>query len=158
MNPKTIFISIVLLPCVIAYLIMLYGGIIGLKRKDFGLEKYLNRSSNATKKNTVPYRGLYFILIVSSLLFTVTDIMVLNNIGSLLDSQLTKILLGICIIPQCIVTIVFGLYYDNYFTQIILLGTDLKSLKPLTVIGILCLYIMGIHLSIFIVAFGFQMS
>ncbi|MCS4168539.1 cellulose synthase/poly-beta-1,6-N-acetylglucosamine synthase-like glycosyltransferase [Sphingobacterium sp. BIGb0116] len=154
MNNKTIFISIHLLPCVIAYLIMMYGGIIGLKRKDFGLEKYLKKSSNATEKNAIPYGGLYFILIVSSILFTVTDIMVLNNIGSLQDSQLTKILLGICIIPQCIVTLAFGLYYDYYFTQIILLGSDLKSLKPLTIIGILCLYIMGIHLSIFLAAFS----
>ncbi|MCS4168543.1 hypothetical protein M2419_005676 [Sphingobacterium sp. BIGb0116] len=53
MSIKTISISIVLLPCVIAYLIMMYGGIIGLKRKYFGLEKYLDRFSNAPKKNTV---------------------------------------------------------------------------------------------------------
>ncbi len=50
MNTKTIFTSIHMLPCVIAYLIMMYGGIIGLKRRDFGLQKYLKKSSNATRK------------------------------------------------------------------------------------------------------------
>jgi len=155
MNTKTITILISLLPCIIAYLIMMYGGIIGLKRRDFGLEKYLKKSSNAPKKNTIPYGGLYFILIVSSILFTVTDIIVLNNIGSLQDSQLIKVLLGICIIPQSIFTLAFGVRYDKYLTQIILLGIDLKPLKPLTIVGILCFHITFVHLAFFLGATGF---
>ncbi|MGJ1237651.1 hypothetical protein ACR78I_22190 [Sphingobacterium multivorum] len=53
MNTETIFISMPLLPCIIVYLIMMYGGIRGLTGEDFGLEKYLEKSGNATKKNTV---------------------------------------------------------------------------------------------------------
>lgn len=155
MNTKTIFISIVLLPCVIAYLIMLYGGIIGSKRKDFGLEKYLKRSGNATKKNTVRERGLFLCLVVSSMLFTVTDIVILNNIGSLQDSQLTKVLLGISLIPQSIFTLAYGIHYDKYLTQIILLGIDLKTLKPLTIVVILCFHITFVHLAFFLGATGF---
>jgi len=38
MNTETIFILMPLLPCVIVYLIMMYGGIRGLTGEDFGLE------------------------------------------------------------------------------------------------------------------------
>ena len=93
MNTETIFILMPLLPCIIVYLIMMYGGIRGLTGEDFGLEKYLKRSGNATEKNTVRKRGLFLCLVVSSILFTVTDIVILNNIGSLQDSQLTKVAL-----------------------------------------------------------------
>ena len=59
MNTETIFILMPLLPCIIVYLIMMYGGIRGLTGEDFGLEKYLEKSGNATKK--IPSeKGAYF--------------------------------------------------------------------------------------------------
>lgn len=79
----------------------------------------------------------------------------MNNIGSLQDSQLTKFLLGICIIPQSIFTLAFGIHYDKCLTQIILLGIDLKPLKPLTIVGILCFHIKIVHLAFFLGATGF---
>jgi len=44
---------------------------------------------------------------------------------------------------------------DNYLTQVILLGIDLKSLRPLTIVGILCLHITLVHLAFFLGATGF---
>ncbi len=155
MNTKTIFILISLLPCIIAYLIMMYGGIRELTRKDFGLENYLKRSGNATKKNTVRDKGLFLCLVVGSILFIITDILLLNNIGSLQDSQLTKVLLGICIIPQSIFTLAFGIHYDNYLTQIILLGIDLQTIRPLTIVVILCFHITIVHIAFFLGATGY---
>jgi hypothetical protein len=134
---------------------MMYEGIRGLRRKYIGLEKYLKRSSIATVKNTARDRGLFLCLVVSSILFIITDILVLNNIGSLQDSQLTKFLLGISLIPQSIFTLAFGIHYDNYLTQIILLGIDLKALKLLTIVGILCFHITIVHIAFFLGATGF---
>lgn len=110
MNTKTITILIALLPCVMVYLILMYGGIRGLTCKNIGLEKYLENPSIATVKNTVQDKGLFLCLIFGSILFTVTDILVLNNIRSLQDRQLTKVTLGISIIPQSIFTLPFGLH------------------------------------------------
>jgi uncharacterized membrane protein YidH (DUF202 family) len=133
----------------------MYGGIYGLTHKNIGLEKYLEKLSIATVKNTVRDKGLFLCLVVGSILFIITDILVLNNIGSLQDSQLIKVLLGICIIPQSIFTLAFGINYDKYLTQIILLGIDLKTLKPLTIVGILCLHITLVHLAFFLGTTGF---
>jgi len=155
MNTDTITILILLLPCVMVYLILMYGGIRGLTCKNIGLEKYLEKPSIATVKNTVRDKGLFLCLVVGSILFIITDILVLNNIGSLQDSQLIKVLLGICIIPQSIFTLAFSIHYDNYLTQVILLGIDLKSLRPLTMVGILCLHITLVHLAFFLGATGF---
>jgi len=80
---------------------------------------------------------------------------ILNNIGSLQDSQLTKVLLGISLIPQSIFTLAYGIYYDKYLTQIILLGIDLKTLRPLTIVVILCFHITFVHLAFFLGATGF---
>ena len=154
MNTETIFLLMPLLPCIIVYLIMMYGGIRGLTGEDFGLEKYLKRYGNTTKKNTVRKRGLFLCLVVSSILFTVTDIVILNNISSLQDSQLTKVLLGISLIPQSIFTLAYGIYYDKYLTQIILLGIDLKTIRPLTIVVILCFHITIVHLGFFLGATG----
>ncbi|HAU54237.1 hypothetical protein [Sphingobacterium multivorum] len=155
MNTETIFISMPLLPCIIVYLIMMYGGIRGLTGEDFGLEKYLEKSGNATKKNTVRKRGLFLCLVVSSILFTVTDIVILNNIGSLQDSQLTKVLLGISLIPQSIFTLAYGIYYNKSLTQIILLGIDLKTIRPLTIVVMLCFHITIVHVAFFLGARGY---
>ena len=155
MNTKTITILILLLPCVMVYLILMYGGIRGLTCKNIGLEKYLEKPSIATVKNTVRDKGLFLCLVVSSILFTVTDIVILNNIGSLQDSQLTKVLLGISLIPQSIFTLAYGIYYDKYLTQIILLGIDLKTIRPLTIVVILCFHITIVHLAFFLGATGY---
>lgn len=68
MNTKTISRLIALLPCIIAYLIMMYGGIRELTRKYIGLEKYLEKSGNTNVKNTALDRGLFSCLVVSSIL------------------------------------------------------------------------------------------
>jgi len=155
MNTKTITILILLLPCVMVYLILMYGGICGLTRKNIGLEKYLEKLSIATVKNTVRDKGLFLCLVVGSILFIITDILVLNNIGSLQDSQLTKVLLGISLILQSIFTLAFGIRYDKYLTQIILLGIDLKTLRPLTIVVILCFHITIVHIAFFLGATGY---
>ncbi len=90
-----------------------------------------------------------------TILFTVTDIVILNNIGSLQDSQLTKVLLGISLIPQSIFTLAYGIYYDKYLTQIILLRIDLKTLRPLTIVVILCFHITIVHIAFFLGATGY---
>lgn len=119
------------------------------------LEKYLEKLSIATVKNTVRDKGLFLCLVVGSILFIITDILVLNNIGSLQDSQLTKVLLGISLIPQSIFTLAFGIRYDKYLTQIILLGIDLKTLRPLTIVVILCFHITIVHIAFFLGATGY---
>jgi len=81
--------------------------------------------------------------------------LVFNNIGSLQDSQLTKVLLGISLIPQSIFTLAFGIHYDKYLTQIILLEIDLKTLMPLNIVVILCFHITIVHLAFFPSATGF---
>ncbi|MDR3007222.1 MAG: hypothetical protein LBV59_04770 [Sphingobacterium sp.] len=119
------------------------------------MEKYLEKLSIATVKNTVRDKGLFLCLVVGSILFIITDILVLNNIGSLQDSQLTKVLLGISLIPQSIFTLAFGIRYDKYLTQIILLGIDLKTLRPLTIVVILCFHITIVHIAFFLGATGY---
>lgn len=57
--------------------------------------------------------------------------------------------------PQSIFTLVFGIHYDKYLTQIILLGIDLKTLKPLTIVVILCFHISIVHIAFFLGASGF---
>lgn len=94
-------------------------------------------------------------LVVSSILFTVTDIVILNNIGSLQDSQLAKVLLGISLIPQSIFTLAYGIYYNKSLTQIILLGIDLKTIRPLTIVVMLCFHITIVHVAFFLGATGY---
>ncbi len=79
MNTKTITILIALLPCVMVYLILMYGGIRGLTRKNIGLEKYLENPSIATVKNIVRDKVLFLCLVVGSILFIITGILVFNN-------------------------------------------------------------------------------
>ena len=159
MNIDIVIRSTVFLSCIIIYLIMMYIGICGLKGKNIGLKKHLKLSGIWSRKNTGSEKSFYLCLIVSSILFTVTDILVFNNIGSQQDSQLIMILLVICLIPQCIVTIVFCLQFNNYLTKIIVLGIDDKSMKPLMRYGISWGYSTLVHLAIALGLFlNYQMN
>lgn len=147
MNTDLLIKSTIFIPCAIIYLVMMYIGICGLKTENNLLEKHLRLAGIWNRKNAVLEKSFYLCLVVSSILFTVTDISLFNYIGSQRDSQLILILLVICLIPQCIGTIAFSLQFDIYLSKIIVFRIDEKSMKPLMRFGISLIYITLVHLA-----------